>query len=412
MDAIIVGAGLSGLSCAHDLTRAHRKCLVLEAGHEIGGRMRTDRVDGYQFDRGFHIFFTEYPAAKQLLDYPALQLRPFRTGLLVRSNGRFTRLAAPWRSRLALLPSLASRIGSYGDKLRLARLRRDLRSLAVSSIYQRTETSTIHALNERGFSDWMIDSFFRPLLGSHFLESGLETSSRMFEFLFHMMAMGDAYLPATGIQAIPRQLADRLPPGTIRTESRVEGVAGNAVYLAGGERLEADAIVIATSAPDCRALLHDPYPAEGRSVSNLYYSTDRSPINESTLVLNGDESGPINHLAEITKVAPEYGPRGKAVVSISVLGFSEDLQQLDAKVRRQLADWYPRHTEGWELVKSYRIRYARPAIPCPGLTPVEKPAHRDGPIFVCGDHCDTPSINGAIASGRRAAEAILATISV
>ena len=233
-DVLIVGAGLAGLCCARRLHQQGKRFLIVEASDGIGGRIRTDMVQGFRLDRGFQVFLTSYPEAMQQLDYKALRLKPFLPGALVRYRGRFHQLADPWRRPSAILPSMISPIGSFADKLRVARLRFRLLRGRVEDRFQDPETTTIQALQESGFSDSMIDRFFRPFLGGIFLDQELQTSSRMFQFVFRMFSLGNACLPEEGMEAIPRQLADGLPPNSIRFGTPVTQVWQDGVRLDSG----------------------------------------------------------------------------------------------------------------------------------------------------------------------------------
>ncbi|RPI87195.1 MAG: FAD-dependent oxidoreductase, partial [Planctomycetaceae bacterium] len=161
---LIVGAGLAGLCCAHRLQERGVRCVVLEASDAPGGRMRTDLVDGFRLDRGFQVFLTSYPEAKRLLDYQALDLRPFLPGAIIRYGGRFHQLADPWRRPFAAVRSLFSPIGSFADKLRVARVRaRSIRG-TMEERFRDPETTTLGMLHEVGFSDSMVNRFFMPFL--------------------------------------------------------------------------------------------------------------------------------------------------------------------------------------------------------------------------------------------------------
>ncbi|MDA0660889.1 MAG: NAD(P)/FAD-dependent oxidoreductase [Planctomycetota bacterium] len=408
MDAVIIGGGLAGLTCAHYLNAAGKSFLVLDAGSEIGGRVRTDFQEGFRFDRGFQVFLTSYPEARRVLDYDKLNLRYFNPGALVRTDNRFCRFVDPWRRPWQGLLGLFTRSMTFRDGITIARWRNHVLKTPLDRLLASEEVTTDEALRRMGFSNTVRETFLRPFLGGIFLDAGLETSSRMMDFVFRMFCSGDAALPAEGMQAIPRQIAAGLPPGSIRSGTPVASIEDNSVHLQNGETISARCVVVATQAPECRRLLYDPYPADGRSVTCLYYTMQVPPHSEPTLILNGTGRGPINNLAVLSAVAPEYAPPGRALVSVTVLGCAEDDAALGEKVRRQLEEWYGVVARRWEMLQSYRIRYALPAIPCPALQTVSKPSVVRPGVFACGDHCDTPSINGAMASGRRAAEAVIA----
>jgi phytoene dehydrogenase-like protein len=233
-DVAIVGAGLAGLSCACELTSRGISCTLLESSNDVGGRARTDQVGGFLLDRGFQVLLTAYPEAKRLLDYPALRLSSFEPGALVRFNGKFHRIADPWRLPSAMLSTLAAPVGTVADKLALGKLRHRLIGDSPED-QPAPETSTLQFLRNWGFSSAMIDTFFRPFLGGIFLEQELETSSRMFEFVFRMFSIGEASLPAAGMGAMAQQLAARLPQNSIRLQQPVAKLSAGGVTLASGE---------------------------------------------------------------------------------------------------------------------------------------------------------------------------------
>ena len=221
-EVTIIGGGLSGLCCARRLHESGVSFQLLEASEEVGGRVRTDEVNGFLLDRGFQVLLTAYPEAQEILDYDALNLARFAPGALVRYRGRFHRFTDPWRSPRHLFATASSPIGSLTDKLRVARLRSRVCRSSLDKLFQRPETTTINALRQEGFSQRFIESFFRPFLGGVFLERDLNTSSRMFDFVFRMFATGNVVLPAGGIGEIARQIANKLPDETLRTGASVE----------------------------------------------------------------------------------------------------------------------------------------------------------------------------------------------
>lgn len=406
-DAIVVGAGLAGLCCAVQLQRSGADFVMVEASDSVGGRIRTDRVDGFQLDRGFQVFLTSYPEAKQQLDYRALRLKPFLPGAMVRHAGGFHLLADPWRSPFSAVSSLLSPIGSFADKLRIARLRsRSLRG-SVEDRFDDPETTTLRALQDAGFSDSIIDRFFRPFLGGIFLDPELMTSSRMLYFVFRMFSLGAASLPAEGMQAIPRQLASALPESKIRLNERVARVHSGGVCLESGEELSARAVVVAVDGIAAGTLLGGEIASAGQGVSSLYFAAERPPIQQPLLVLNGGEGGPINNLCVPTLVAHTYGPVGASLISVTVLGASEAPERLIAEVRDQLGEWFGPATKGWRHLRTYRIPYALPQQSPPALSSPERPVRWGPGVYVCGDHRDNASIQGAMVSGRRAADAVL-----
>lgn len=406
-DVIIIGAGLAGLSCACELTASRVSCQVLEASDAVGGRARTDNVDGFLLDRGFQVLLTAYPEAQRLLDYPALQLCSFDPGSLIRFDGRFHTVADPWRRPSAAFRTMLSPVGSLRDKWKIARLRRDVTRPSLEKLLQSPETSTIDFLRSYGFSPTMIERLFRPFLGGIFLESELQTSSRIFEFVFRMFSLGNAALPSPGMGAMAQQLVTRLPAKTVRLQQRVAKVQPHSVTLASGEELTARAVVVATDLPSAAQLLPGMPHLGSRGATCYYFAAQHAPISEPILVLNGDGRGPINNLCVPSMIAPTYAPGGAHLVSVSVIGRSANAPDvLMASVVHQLTEWFGSAVQGWQHLRTYWIPDALPdRTPASGGVGRKENRIQQG-LYVCGDHRDTASINGALRSGRDAAEAI------
>ena len=410
-DVIIIGSGLAGLCCAIRLQQRGVRVLLLEASDGVGGRIRTDFVDGFRLDRGFQVFLTSYPEAKKSLDYEALQLRPLLPGALVRQGGKFHLLADPWRRPLAAMRSLFSPIGSLTDKLLVAQLRSRSLKGSVEDRFRDPETTTLRALQDFGFSTSIIDRFFRPFLGGIFLDPELQTSSRMFHFVFRMFSLGSVCLPAEGMEAIPRQLASALPLSSIRLGVRVVRVQSGSVCLESGEQLNARAVVVAADGAVAAQLLGDAISSAGQGVTCLYFAAQSPPIEQPILVLNGERRGPVNNLCVPTLVAPSYGPGDASLVSATVLGIPKNADRLLTEVREQLGDWFGPAVKAWHHLRTYRIPYALPRQIPPALDTPERSVRWQPGIYVCGDHRDNASIQGAMVSGHRAAEAVLEDLS-
>ena len=406
-DAFVIGAGLAGLTCARRLHERGLDVQILESSDRVGGRVRTDTVDGFRLDRGFQVLLTAYPETQRELDYDALDLHAFRDGALVRYNGRFHRIADPRRHPWDAPRTLLAPIGSPADKLRVLRLRRTLTQQSIPQVLEREERTTLDALRTRwGFSSSMINRFFRPFFGGIFFDRTLRASSRMFEFVFKMFAEGRTVLPAGGMDQIPRQMRQHLPDDAVRGNARVETIDEQTVTLDGGETLAAPRIVIATEAPEANRLVGDVTPTEGRATVCIYYAAPRSPLDDPFLVLNGEGVGPINNLAVPSDVAPGYAPDDRALVSVVVVGSPpESGAALEQAVREQLIDWFGLAAGGWTHLQTQPLSYALPEQAPPFLTPPEKSVRRRPGLYVCGDHRRTASLNGAIASGRAAADA-------
>lgn len=404
-DVLIVGAGLAGLCCAKRLHAAGVSFLVVEAASRPGGRVRTHSTGGFLLDRGFQVLLTSYPEVQSQLDLDALDPRPFRAGVLVFADGEFYRFSDPWREPLGSLSTAIAPLGSPGDKWRMARLRAELTHATIDGIFLKPELPLRTALASRGFSEAIIRRFFQPLFGGILLDPFLDASSRMFEFMFRMLALGRAVLPAHGMQAIPDQLAAALPQDRLRMETRVERLDGTLAVLSSGETIEARAVVVAADGWNASQLLGEPAALAGRPVTCLYFAAAEPPVDLPILVLNGAGRGLINHLCVPSNVAPTYAPRGMALVSVSLLGRPAlDRNTLIEEVKRELREWFA-GAGSWLPLGVFRISNALPVV-----KPLRKNAGdwriRPG-VFACGDYRATPCIQGAMESGRLAAEAVL-----
>jgi phytoene dehydrogenase-like protein len=218
---IIIGGGLAGLSCAVQLAKSGVDSAVLEATDRVGGRVRSDVIDGFTLDVGFQVLLTAYPSCQELLDYPALRLRYFDNGALIRQSGRFTQLADPWRNPGKAWATATNPVASVADKLRIWRLRSKTCRGSLAELYERPHQTTEQYLRDFGFSERIVDQFFRPFIGGVFLDESLSVSSRMLEFVFRMFSVGGIAVPADGMAAIPRQLAEQLPRGSVNLQSSV-----------------------------------------------------------------------------------------------------------------------------------------------------------------------------------------------
>jgi phytoene dehydrogenase-like protein len=410
-DVAVIGGGLAGLACALQLVEQGFNPLVLEAAERPGGRVRTDEYKGFLMDRGFQVLQTAYPAARRILDYDALDLRPFQPGALIRFAGRFYRIGDPWRRLVDLLPTLFAPIGTLADKLRIARLRRRVLQGTEEELYARPETTTIQALHEFGFSEAIIERFLRPFLAAVFFDDRLEISSRAFEFVFRAFSGGDTALPAGGMEAILRQLVSRLPPEALWLNTRVGRIDGQAVVLDSGERIRARAVVVATDGGEAARLLGDNTQPQARPTTCLYFAAPRPPVGEPLLVLNGEGQGPINSLLVPSNLSQAYAPPGQALVTVNLLGNPrQDDSTVETSVRGQLGEWFGPVVREWQLLRIYRITRALPLQGPPVPYPLARSPQKSASLFFCGEYRSAPSIQWALASGEQAGAVVAAAL--
>ncbi|MBK1690882.1 protoporphyrinogen/coproporphyrinogen oxidase [Ectothiorhodospira mobilis] len=407
-DVVIIGGGLAGLACALTLREHGREPLILEAGDAPGGRVRTDVQDGFLLDRGFQVLQTWYPEARRFLDYGALDLRPFEPGAQVRCGGHLHRVSDVWRRPGRLAEMMFSPVGHWTDKLRLLGLRRQCLRGDLEALYGAHERDAITHLREMGFSQRIIDRFFKPFFSGVFFEPELQVSSRAFEFVFRAFALGDTALPARGMEAIPRQLAQRLPAGTLRLNTRVERLEGRRVILQSGEPLEAGTVVVATAGTEAARLLGDTESFPTRGTTCLYFDAPQAPVAGPYLAVNGEGHGRVNNVVCPAQLSEHYAPAGRQLIGINLHGAKEEPEALEETVRAEMEPWFGEGVRDWRLIKGYRIPEALPAqhppVPYPGAAELR----RGEALWVCGEYRTAPSIQWALHSGRRAAEGIVA----
>jgi phytoene dehydrogenase-like protein len=422
-EVVVIGAGLAGLSCTLSLEASGIPVTLLEAADAPGGRVRTDLVEGFLLDRGFQVMLTAYPEARRLLDYSALQLKNFRPGALVWHGGRFHRFADPFRNFTGAARFLLDPIVPLTDKLRVATLRAHVLRGNCEELFARPERTTRDYLQAVPFSADIIERFFQPFFGGVFLERELVTSSRFFEFLFRMFSTGDTAVPAAGMQQIPLQLAGKLKAGTLVTGARVAKVTRNAqffeVEMERGEKLEARAVVLAVAGNEGNSLLAGvggwsvPEVRAWNQTTAFYYAVQQAPVSEPIVLLNGEgrSAGPVNNVAVMSVVSPTYAPAGAHLVMASVVGEAPGegaaLVRLDGEVRAHLKKWFGPVVDSWNLLKAYPLPQALPQQRHAEWEQAPVRLGGTGGVYMCGDYRETASIQGALASGRRAAEAVI-----
>ena len=401
VDVAVVGAGLAGLAAARTLAGAGRSIVVLEASDGVGGRVRSDIVDGFILDRGFQILLRSYPELDRQFDVAALDLRSFDPGALVRVGDQLALLGDPLRKPATLPASLRAPVGGIADKLRLLKDRVRLGRTETTELLRQPDTATADGLRQRGYSDAMIDRFFRPFVGGIQLDPTLSTSNRMFDVLLQQLFRADAVVPAKGMGQIPAQLADRLPPETIHLDTPVRSIRPGVVTTDRGE-VRATDIVVAVEGPAASRLLGLP-EVESNPATCVWFAADAAPITDPVLVLDGD--GPALNIAVMSNISADYAPAGKALIGGACPGVLDP--DAEPAVRAQLRALWGAQVDGWRHLRTDAIPHGQPAQP-PAFPPKQRTALGEG-LHVCGDHRDTASIQGALFSGRRCAETILAS---
>ncbi len=388
----IIGAGLSGLTCAWYLKKNNiNDITIFESAEKAGGKLITDRIDGFQLDRGFQVLLPAYPETKKVLDYDKLQLQRFQKGSLIYKNNKKIPFYDPENGLSALLKTVVNGPGSLIDKVILLRLKWALGRLSVDAIFKNKRTiSSLVYLRELGFSESMIADFWIPFYQGVFLENTLETDSRMLQFTFKMFAADGAAVPKEGMAAIPAQLVDYIGAEKIQMNTKVLHFDSKSITTSEGVVESFDKVVVACSMNNNVAY---------HSVTNFYFETEKLPIDTKHVILNANPDRVVNNVVLISNVAPNYSQNGKQLISVSANGTHKDvhdcLTDLKSIFGVEVAKWKP--------VKSYIINKALPVV---NFERKYEPTSAEG-VFYCGDYLLQASINGAMESGRRTAEAII-----
>ncbi|MCX4991419.1 MULTISPECIES: NAD(P)/FAD-dependent oxidoreductase [unclassified Streptomyces] len=432
VDVVVVGAGVAGLAAARHLTGAGLRTAVLEAAPHVGGRMSTEKVDGFRLDRLGRLLSTSYPELRHTPGLDVLALRPFSPGVLLHSDGRHHHAGAPSTPRsargalttaraLASAPRLplarpargTTRPGPLGGPLDQSRLATALARLAGTPperLLARPDLPVERALTSRGLPARTVDTFLRPLLAALLCDPALRTSSRCADLALHSFATGRLCLPEGGADALPELLAAALPPGTVHTGVEVTAVSTTSVTTKDHGELRCRAILLATGARAAAQFLPGLHVPAFHPVTVLHHTTDEPPLADPALLLDADRSGPVAHTAVVSQVDPTRAPAGRALISSTVLGTPPAAAHLDAMVRAQLARLYGTSTTRWELLAVHHEPEAVPAMPPPHDP--RRPVRLLAGLYVCGDHRDTSTVQGALHSARRAAHALLTDLDV
>ena len=403
----IVGAGISGLVAAKVLEDHGYRPVILEASDRVGGRVKTDVIDGYQLDHGFQVLLTAYPAAQKFLDYNALELQRFRPGAVIFKNGKQSVIGDPLRDLSLVGPTLFSRIGSVGDKLKILRLNRKLKASTIAQIFSRKETTTMAYLENFGFSKRMIDNFFKPFFSGIFLEPDLETSSRMFEFVYKMFGQGYAALPKAGIEAIPKQLSAALKNTEFRFNTAVTEVTDGRIAYGDSEMEETDFIILATEASHLVGS-QELKATSWKSCDTLYFETEKRVITSPLIGLIPDSDMLINnifyHTSLKTNTVPENDLLSVTVVKDHQL-FEEGLVERVTEELRELCGIKVRR-----FIKRYNIPRALPNLYELRYDGLPEEFRLSPGVFLAGDVQLNGSLNAAMIAGEMAAKGVIEAI--
>ncbi len=403
----VIGAGVSGLIAAKVLEDHGYYPIILEATDRVGGRVKTDLIEDYQLDHGFQVLLTAYPAAQKYLNLDALELQKFLPGTTIFNSGKKQTIGDPLRNLSLLFPTLFSSIGTFSDKLKILKLNRLLKKTTLDEIFSKTEKTTYQYLVDFGFSSEMISQFFTPFFSGIFLESQLETSSRMFEFVYKMFGEGFAALPKAGIEAIPMQLKANLKETNFRFDTKVTAVKDGKIFLDDTTELESHFTVIATAPSKLVANLKN-QDTQWKSCDTLYFETDKNLIEKPLIGLVADKDALINNIFYHTSIASKSSG-AKELVSVTIVknhDLSEDALRI--RIQQELQDYCG--ITSCKFIKHYHIPQALPKLNELQNEMLPSETRLTTGIFLAGDMQLNGSLNAAMIAGERAALGIIETL--
>ena len=311
----------------------------------------------------------------------------------------------PFRKKMAYITMAFSAVGSLSDKLKIRKFANYLAEIPDEEFFRMEATDTLTFLKNYGWSNKMINNFFRPFFGGVFLENDLVTSSNFFQFTFKQFFRGDASIPAEGMQAIPDQIAEKISSGRIRRNARVRGIEGNQVFLEGGEILTTDRIVLATDPHTSDTLLGETTTRVYNTTTCTYFSAESSPLKgQKMIALNPNRRGVVHNLCVPSDISPQYGNAGKSLISVSTQGLDKvDEQRLTSRIKRELFDWFGAQVNVWKHLKTYYIPESLVQF---RAGDEKKDLKLNENLYRCGDYLAYPSLNAAMQTGREVAEMI------
>ncbi len=400
----IIGAGVSGLIAAKVLEDNGFQPTIIEATDRVGGRVKTDIVEGYQLDHGFQVLLTAYPAAQKFLNFKALELQEFLPGATIFNKGRIRTMGDPIRNLSLGLPTLFSGIANFSDMFKILRLNSILKKTSLTEIFKRPEISTLDYLMNIGFSEKIIDQFFKPFFTGIFLETELQTSSRMFEFVYKMFGEGYATLPKSGIEAIPKQLKSNLNTSTFLFDTKVQSVSENNVELESGKGIYSDVTIIAA---EFNGLVQDSKKKKKKwkSCDTLYFEVSDRIIDSAIIGLISSENSLVNNIFYHTSQNTSTSGN-KELLSVTVVRQHKlSAEELVKRVKDELKENCNIHD--LIFLRHYHIPKALPALEELKNEIVSRDLKLGKGIFISGDTVLNGSLHAAMVAGEQVAKAVV-----
>ena len=397
--SVIIGGGLAGLACASKMQKEKHEFFIIEQSDRLGGRVGSIYEDEFIFDIGFQVYNTAYSNTNSLLKVNEIDLKFFKPGARIHDGKHFQIISDPLRDFSQLFSSLFSSISSFSDKIKILLLKYELSNYSIDNDREK-DCSTFEYLQGKGFSDKIINLFFRPFFTGIFLEKKIETSSKFFKYVFSNFSRGLAAVPSNGMQKIPDAISKNIRNDLIIYNSRVIRIKdNNTIILDNSKEIKADNIILTGNSHE----LLGNKPTQYNSVTNLYFSSSIFPEFGSYIHLFPKDEL-INNVAFLSSISSNYSPPSRCLISVSILGL-HDSKSLKNSIQKKLSKYFGGSEQEYDLIKSFELKKAT----------IKQPAYYfsnnlltfKNKIIVAGDHTVNGSIEGAVISGLNSAYQII-----
>ncbi len=385
-DVLVVGAGMAGLVCATELAARGLEVRVLERADHVGGRIRTDDIDGFRCDAGFQLLNPAYPQVKRLVDVAALGMQQFAAGVRVDLGERWVVLADPRRAPRLLPATLRSGLVDLRDIVGLMRWATGS-VIAPQRSLRAVDRSLSASWDAVGVTGRLRRQLLEPFLTGVLADDPGQASANFVRLLIRSFLLGTPGLPRAGMQALPEQLAGRLRT-PVETDTEVLGVGPGPVVRTADGSVQARVVVVATDLPSAVAMNLTPARISG-SLTTWWFATPgdgaATGIPHDRLLCVDGRRGPVANTAVVSAAAPSYAPPGRGLVQLTALSAAG---VTDRQALSEAGRLWRTATSDWELLVRHDIANALP-VTRPPLQPRRDVDLGDG-IYLCGDHQDTP----------------------
>ena len=397
-DIIIIGAGLSGLTCALRIQESGRNYLLIDKSDNIGGRVRSTYEGGFIFDHGFQVYNTAYNYGCEVLDYENLKFCSFKPGAKIYLNSKFEIISDPFKDIINFPKMVFSNISNFSDKIKILKMKFQLNNYEFHNDLSE-DCTTIDYLERFGFSEYFIESFFRPFFGGVFLEKKLNTSAKFFKFVFSKFNSGTICLPEKGMQKIPDQLYKKLDEKSVLLNTDIKSVRDNILETKNGEKFQGKKIILCSYAQDIISNKNLEY----NTVLCYYFASNKS-IEDSNYIYLFPEEKLINNIAILSSISDSYSPKGITLFSITVIGYLGDPEKIINDLQDRLSVIFKFKSGDFEYLKHFKIFKGTMKQ---NKNYIFNNLNQIKDYVISGEQTTNGSIDGAIKSGLIAARKIL-----